>query len=212
MNVVDLSLYLVTNSDGRGEDEFLGIIAKACEGGVTLVQLREKDKTGREYVDIAHKVKAITDCFSVPLIIDDRLDVAMAVGAAGVHLGQQDIPVAAARRIMGAGRVIGASAKTVKQAIDAESAGADYLGVGAIFPTTTKVVTAITPVGTLDDIAKAVKIPVVAIGGLNAGNIGTLFGSGANGVAVITAIMDSQDPKVAAAELRQAVMNNFMKR
>ena len=212
MNPVDLSLYLVTNSDGLSEEEFLDIVAKACESGVTLVQLREKEKPGGEYVDLALKTKAITDRFGIPLIIDDRVDVAMAAGAAGVHLGRQDVPVAAARSIMGAGYIIGASAKTVKQAVDAEAAGADYLGVGAIYPTTTKVATVITPVETLADIAKAVKIPVVAIGGLNAGNIDALYGSGASGVAVITAIMRSGDPKAAAAGLRRLVENNFVKR
>ena len=201
----DLSLYLVTDSGGRDEAEFLGIITQACEGGVTLVQLREKERSGREYYDLAVKVKAVTDRFKIPLIIDDRVDVAMACGAAGVHLGQSDLPIGAARAIMGPDMIIGATAKTVEQARLAESEGADYLGVGAIYPTTTKVVTVITPVATLTDITKNVSIPAVAIGGLNAGNLEILSGSGASGIAVVTAIMNSGNPKEASAELRRLV-------
>ena len=200
---------MVTNRGNRSEADFYDIIAQACEGGVTLVQLREKELTGGEYYDLAVKVKAITDNFGVPLVIDDRADVALACGAAGVHLGQSDLPVAAARALMGEGRIIGASAKTVEQAVAAEKGGADYLGVGAIFPTTTKVITKITTVATLTDIVNSVKIPVVAIGGLNAGNIGAVYGSGAAGAAVVTAIMDSPDPKATAAELYYLINYNL---
>jgi len=200
---LDLSLYLVTNSDGRREADFLETIAQACEGGVTLVQLREKEKTGRDYYELALKVKDVTDRYGVPLIIDDRADVAAAAGAAGVHLGQADLPVGAARAILGTEKIIGASAKTVEQALAAEAAGADYLGVGAIYPTTTKVLTRLTPVSTLTDIVRSVKIPVAAIGGLNAGNIGVLRGSSAAGIAVISAIMYSAAPRSAAEELRR---------
>ena len=203
MNHVDTTLYLITNSDGRSEADFLDTIAQACDGGVTLVQLREKERSGREYYELAVKVKAVTDRYGVPLIIDDRVDVALAADAAGVHLGQSDLPVAAARTLMGPGKLIGATAKTVEQALAAEAAGADYLGVGAIYPTTTKVITVITPVATLKDIAKSVAIPIVAIGGLNAGNLEALYGSGASGIAVVTAIMNSKNAKEAAAELRQ---------
>ena len=183
--------------------EFLEVIAKSCEGGVTLVQLREKELSGRGYYDLAVKVKNVTDRFGVPLIIDDRMDVAMASGAAGVHLGQSDLPIAAAREVMGPDKIIGATAKTVEQARAAEIAGADYLGVGAIYPTTTKVVTVITPVATLTDISTNVSIPTVAIGGLNVGNLDVLYGSGASGIAVVTAIMKSDNPKKMAAELRR---------
>jgi len=205
MKNFDISLYLITNSDGGSEVDFLETIARACEGGVTLVQLREKEKSGREYYELAVKVKGVTDRFGVPLIVDDRVDVAMASGAAGVHLGREDMPIAAARSVMGPGLIIGATAKTVEQAVAAEVAGADYLGVGAIFPTVTKVVTVITPVATLKEIVDTVKIPVVAIGGLNAGNLGALRGSGAGGAAVVTAIMNSPDPKAASAELLRCV-------
>ena len=205
----DISLYLVTNSEGLSDDEFLHIIAQACEGGVTIVQLREKEKTGKEYFELAVKVKKVTDRYGVPLVIDDRADVAVASGAAGVHLGQSDLPVKAARAFLGPDMIIGASAKTVEQAIAAERAGANYLGTGAIFPTTTKVITVLTPVETLRDIAASVSIPVVAIGGLNAGNLNAVYGSGASGAAVVTAIMDSPGPKSAAAELRRLIDANI---
>ena len=210
MNHVDVTLYLVTNSDGCGAADFLEIIRAACEGGVTLVQLREKEKSGLEYFELAGRVKAVTDSFSVPLIIDDRMDIALAVGAAGVHLGRTDLPVSAARAVMGPGKIIGATAKTVGQALTAEKDGADYLGVGAIYPTTTKVVTVITPVSTLNDIAGSVKIPVAAIGGLNAGNMHVLYGGGASGIAVVTAIMNSPDPKETAMGLRALVQENII--
>jgi len=203
VNKIDTTLYLITNSDGRSEENFLESVALACEGGVTLVQLREKEKSGLEYYELALKVKSVTDRYGIPLIIDDRVDIALAVGAAGVHLGQSDLPIAAARTVMGPDKIIGATAKTVEQALAAEAGGADYLGVGAIYPTTTKVITVLTPVATLSDIAKNARIPVVAIGGLNAGNLDVLRGSGANGIAVVTAIMNSLNPKEAASELRR---------
>ena len=203
MNKVDTTLYLITNSDGRSEENFLETVALACEGGVTLVQLREKEKSGLEYYELAMKVKSVTDRYGIPLIIDDRVDIALAIGAAGVHLGQSDLPIAAARAVIGPDKIIGATAKTMEQALAAEAGGADYLGVGAIYPTTTKVITVLTPVATLSDIAKNARIPVVAIGGLNAGNLDVLRGSGADGIAVVTAIMNSPDLKEAAAELRR---------
>ena len=203
VNKVDTTLYLITNSDGRSEENFLETVALACEGGVTLVQLREKEKSGLEYYELAMKVKSVTDRYGIPLIIDDRVDIALAIGAAGVHLGQSDLPIAAARAVIGPDKIIGATAKTMEQALAAEAGGADYLGVGAIYPTTTKVITVLTPVATLSDIAKNARIPVVAIGGLNAGNLDVLRGSGANGIAVVTAIMNSLNPKEAASELRR---------
>ena len=198
----DLSLYLVTDSEGRKTEDFLDIVRKACEGGVTLVQLREKNLTGREYFQLAQKVKTVTDRFRVPLIIDDRVDIAIASCAAGVHLGQTDLPISAARAFTRPDMIIGATAKTVEQAVAAEKDGADYLGVGAIYPTTTKVITVLTPVETLIDIKKIVSIPIVAIGGLNAENLSILRNSGVDGIAVVTAIMNSSEPKETAAKLR----------
>ena len=212
MRNIDLTLYFITDSTGMTEDHFLEVVQQACAGGVTLVQLREKEKSGREYFNLAQKVKRITDQYDIPLIIDDRVDIAMAVDAAGVHIGKTDIPVAVARALMGENKIIGATAKTVAQAQKAAEEGADYLGVGAIYPTTTKVVTIITEVSTLNDIAAQTGMPLVAIGGLNAANIPVLYDSMADGIAVVSAIMKSENPRDTAALLKRQVMENFKKK
>ena len=209
MRKPDLTLYLVTDSTGLAEDAFLDIVRKACEGGVTIVQLREKEKGGLEYFTLAQKVKRITDQYGVPLIIDDRVDIAIAVDAAGVHVGQSDIPVFAAKKMLGEDKIVGATAKTIAQAKKAMEEGADYLGVGAIYPTTTKVITVITEVSMLNEIAIQTNIPIVAIGGLNTGNMHVLYDSMAQGIAVVTAIMKSVDPFEAAKELKKQVLENF---
>jgi thiamine-phosphate pyrophosphorylase len=211
MKNLDLSLYLVTDSTDKDEAEFLEIIDQACNGGVTLVQLREKEKTGLDYMKLAEKVKRVTDKYDVPLIIDDRVDIAMAVDAAGVHVGQSDIPVYAARKLMGDSKIIGATTKTVEQAQIAKNEGADYLGVGAIYPTTLKVITVITEVSTLNDIAAQTNMPIVAIGGLNTSNIQILYDSMADGIAVVSAIMKNSDPRGTAVALKKQVLENFKK-
>jgi thiamine-phosphate pyrophosphorylase len=208
----DLTLYFITDSAGMTEEHFLEVVEQACKGGVTLVQLKKKKKSGREYFNLAQKVKRITDQYDIPLIIDDRVDIAMAVDAAGVHVGQTDIPVSAARALMGENKIIGATAKTVAHAQKAAEEGADYLGVGAIYPTTTKVVTIITEVSTLNEIVVQTGMPVVAIGGLNASNIEMLYDSMADGIAVVSAIMKSENPRDAAALLKRQVMENFRKK
>lgn len=200
---IDVTLYLVTNSEGLSLSEFLDKIAQACLGGVTLVQLREKEKTVRDYLLLARKVKEVTDFYHIPLIIDDRADVAVACGAAGVHVGQEDLPVWAARKVMGDGKIVGVSAKTAEQAVQAEKEGADYLGVGAIYPTTTKVKTVLTSVSVLREICRSVSIPVAAIGGMNEKNCGILKGCPIAGIAAVSAIMKADDPKNAAARFRE---------
>ncbi|MCL2294783.1 MAG: thiamine phosphate synthase [Spirochaetes bacterium] len=211
MKKLDLTLYFVTDSTDKTETDFLEIVRQACEGGVTIVQLREKERSGLEYLRLAEKVKQVTDKYNVPLIIDDRVDIAMAVDAAGVHVGQTDIPVHVARRLLGKNKIVGATAKTVEQAKKAKEEGADYLGVGAIYPTTTKVVTVITEVSILNEIAVQTNMPVVAIGGLNASNMHVLYESMADGIAVVTAIMKSKDPRNAAMSLKKQVLDNFKK-
>lgn len=203
MRNFDTSLYFITDSTGLGEEAFLRRIEAALQGGVTLLQLREKEKTTREYLSLAQKVHALTQRYGVPLIIDDRLDVAMAVNAEGVHLGQSDMPIDLARSIFGAHKIIGATTKTVEQALEAYAQGADYLGVGAIYPTTTKVRTILTSTDTLRDICNAVPIPVNAIGGLNKDNIDVLQGIPIAGICVVSAIMKAVDPKQAAIDLRK---------
>lgn len=202
MKSFDTSLYFITDSTGFGEEEFLFRVEDALCGGVTILQLREKDKTTREYIDIAKKVHLLTKKYNVPLIIDDRIDVAMAVNAEGVHLGQSDMPIDVARQILGNDIIIGATAKTVEQATEAYKNGADYLGVGAIYPTTTKVKTVLTSTEMLDKICRAVPIPVNAIGGLNKDNIDVLRGIDIAGICVVSAIMKAESPKKATEELR----------
>lgn len=202
---MDMTLYLVTDSSYHSEESLLKTVEEACQGGVSMVQLREKEKEGAAYLALAQKVKAITDRYDIPLIIDDRVDIALAVDAAGVHVGAKDIPVAVARRLMGKNKIVGATAKTVEVAKKAYEDGADYLGTGAIFPTTTKVVTVITEVSTLNEICQAVPIPVVAIGGLNEENMDVLKDSPIAGISVVSAIMKSQDPKTATQRLKEKI-------
>ena len=202
MKTLDTSLYFITDSTAFGEEEFLRRVDSALQGGVTVLQLREKDKNTREYIALAEKVHALARRYGVPLIIDDRVDVALAVGAEGVHLGAEDMEIAAARRLLGEERIVGATAKTVPRALEAAAQGADYLGVGAIFPTTTKVKTVLTSVETLRDICRAVSIPVNAIGGLNKDNLEVLSGIPVAGICAVSAIMKAEDPKKAAEELK----------
>jgi thiamine-phosphate pyrophosphorylase len=198
------TLYFITDSTCVTENRFLPVVEAACRGGATIVQLREKDRSTREYMELAWSTHEITAKYGIPLIIDDRVDVAMAIGAEGVHVGQSDMPACDARRILGPEKIIGVTAKTVPQALEAYEQGADYLGCGAIYPTTTHVKTVITPVETLKDVVKAVPIPVNAIGGLNKDNIFVLKGSGIAGICVVSAIMKAADPELATRELKQA--------
>ena len=202
-------LYFITDSTKYEKDEFLRRVEEALKGGVTLVQLREKERSTREYLELAKEVHEITLKYNVPLIIDDRLDVAMAADTEGVHLGQSDMPINIARKILGLDKIIGATAKTVPQALEAYEQGADYLGVGAIFPTTTKVKTILTSTDTLADICRAVPIPANAIGGLNKDNIDVLKGIPIAGVCVVSAIMKADDPKQAAVELSAAMQDKL---
>lgn len=204
MKKFDTSLYFVTDSTGMEEEAFFYKVEKACRGGVTLLQLREKERSTREYLALAEKVHKITAYYKIPLIIDDRVDVALAAGAEGVHLGQSDMPVFLARNMLGEGVIIGATVKTVEQAEEACRQGADYLGVGAIYPTTTKVKTVLTPVEMLKKICAVSTVPVNAIGGLTKDNINILKDSGIDGICVVSAIMKEEDPERAAKELKEA--------
>lgn len=201
MKELDTRLYFITDSSGYSEDEFLYRVEQALSGGATILQLREKEKSTREYIELAEKVHKITKKYNVPLIIDDRIDVALAIDAEGVHVGQSDMPVQLARKLMGNNKIIGATTKTVEQAKEAYEQGADYLGIGAIYPTTTKVKTVLTSTETLKDICNAVPIPANAIGGLNKNNIDVLKGIPISGICVVSAIMKAENPKMATVEL-----------
>ena len=193
MNREALRLYLVTNRYQDSLENFLEKIETACRSGVTIVQLREKNITTNQYYQLAKEVKEITDAYQVPLIIDDRLDVCLAVDAAGLHIGDDELPVSVARQVLGSDKILGVTAKTVKRALEAEESGADYLGTGAIFPTTTKENAPITLISTLKTICQRVAIPVVAIGGLTSENIDQLIGTGIAGVAVVRDLMQAED-------------------
>ena len=193
MNREALKLYLVTNRYQDSLESFLEKVETACRSGVTIIQLREKDLTTNQYYQLAKQVKEITDAYQVPLIIDDRLDICLAVDAAGLHIGDDELPVSIARKVLGPEKILGVTAKTVKRALEAETSGADYLGTGAIFPTTTKENAPITLISTLKTICQTVAIPVVAIGGLTSENIDQLIGTGIAGVAVVRDLMQAED-------------------
>ena len=193
MNREALRLYLVTNRYQDSLESFLEKVETACRSGVTIVQLREKNLTTNQYYQLAKQVKEIADAYQVPLIIDDRLDVCLAVDAAGLHIGDDELPVSVARQVLGPDKILGVTAKTVKRALEAEEGSADYLGTGAIFPTTTKENAPITLISTLKTICQRVAIPVVAIGGLTSENIDQLIGTGIAGVAVVRDLMQAED-------------------
>jgi thiamine-phosphate pyrophosphorylase len=193
-----LTLYLVTDRRplcGRCLEE---CVEQAIIGGATFVQLREKEISSSDYLDLASKVKAVTDQYGIPLIINDRVDIALAVDAAGVHLGPEDLPVPVARKLLGSHRIIGASASSIEEALSLEAQGADYLGVGAVYPTTTKQNTEKVSLEELRRIKSAVHIPVVAIGGIDAENAPGVMGTGVDGVAVVSAIINRPDIREAA--------------
>lgn len=193
MNRKVLKLYLVTNRYQDSLENFLEKVETACRSGVTIIQLREKNLTTNQYYQLAKQVKEITDAYQVPLIIDDRLDICLAVDAAGLHIGDDELPVSVARKVLGPEKILGVTAKTVKRALEAETSGADYLGTGAIFPTTTKENAPITLISTLKTICQTIAIPVVAIGGLTSENIDQLIGTGIAGVAVVRDLMQAED-------------------
>lgn len=200
----DLTLYLVTDPKLSGGD-LPGKVEAAIQGGVTLVQLREKTADSRQFLETALRVREVTDRYGIPLIINDRIDIALACNAAGVHLGQQDIPCKIAREILGSDKLIGVTAKTVEQAIQAERDGADYLGCGALFPSGAKPEAQPMTLSTLSEILASVHIPVTAIGGINAENVHLPVEAGANGVAVVSAILGQPDVSAAARKLREKI-------
>jgi thiamine-phosphate pyrophosphorylase len=195
-----LQMYVVTDERPCGE-ELLPIIRSAIEGGATAVQLRRKQELGRKFVELGRAIRELTRECGVLFFVNDRVDVALLVDADGVHVGQEDISCRDARRILG-DRIIGVSAETVEEAITAEREGADYLGVGAVFPTRSKPDAGYTGIDGLREIVRAVRIPVVAIGGIDADNAAETMRTGAAGIAVVSAVMSAADPKEATARLK----------
>lgn len=201
MKNIDYSLYLVTNSDNKTNTQFLKIIEESIKGGVSLVQLREKTKSTLDFYNLARDVKKITTEYGVPLIINDRIDIALSVDADGVHIGQDDMPMTIAREILG-DKIIGVSASNLDEALKAEEDGADYLGVGAIYTTNTKNDAKSVSIDELKIISKTVNIPVVAIGGINHNNANELINTQINGISVVSAIMNSENPLESAKRLK----------
>lgn len=194
-------LYLVTDSSLMSTPTLEEAVTQAVSGGCTMIQLREKELSSREFYYKALSIKKITDRFNVPLIINDRVDIALACGANGVHLGQSDMPLSVARKIMGEDKIIGVTAPTQELALQAEKEGADYVGVGAIFGTTTKTDAKKNSIETLKQITSILNIPVVAIGGINHHNVSQLKNSGISGIAVVSSIIASDNIKRASEEM-----------
>lgn len=202
---IDKILYLVTDRTWLNGESLESVVEAAIEGGVNAVQLREKNASREEYIKIAKSIGTITKKYSIPLIINDDIEVAVTAGADGVHLGMSDTDVITARRLVGKDFIIGASARTVETAVAAERDGADYLGVGAVFGTSTKADAKTINVNIFKTIVNSVSIPVIAIGGVNATNVIQLKDSGAAGIAVVSAILAQKDKKAAAETLAKLI-------
>ena len=204
MKNIDLSLYLVTDKSDDVE-KFLNTIEEAIKGGVTVVQIREKTAETLDFYNLALKVKEITTKYNVPLIINDRVDVALAIDAEGVHVGQSDMPCDVTRKLIGEDKILGVSAATIDEAIKAEKDGADYIGTGAVFPTATKDDAPSITKQDLKDVVDSINIPVVAIGGITLENASQLKDTGIAGLSVVSAIMSAENPKKAS----QTLLNIF---
>lgn len=200
-NKLDCALYLVTDRELLRGRDLCTCVEEAILGGVSLVQLREKELSTRDFYQTAQQIKVITDKYQVPLIINDRLDIALAIDADGLHIGQDDMPLTVARRLMGEDKIIGVSARTLTEALAAEQEGADYLGVGAVFATSTKKDANIVALSRLAEIKKAVSIPVVAIGGIGTENAKLVIETGVDGISVVSAILGKSDIRQAASNL-----------
>lgn len=202
---ISYSLYLVTDRGLLGDKDLAKTVEQAIQAGVTVVQVREKNLSTLEFFQVASVIKGVTDKYGVPLIINDRADIALAVDAAGLHIGQEDLPLVVARKLLGPKKIIGVSASTLEEALLAQDQGADYLGVGAIFPTNTKNDADSVSLAELTAIKNKVTIPIVAIGGINGNNIRSVMNTGVDGAAVVSAIIAAADPYEATGKLLQLI-------
>lgn len=203
-----LKLYLVTDSDILKDRNFYECIEEALKGGVTMLQLREKEASGKEFLEKAIKLRELTKKYNVKFIINDRVDISMLCNADGVHVGQSDIPANEVRKLIGKDKIVGVSARTIKEAMVAKENGADYLGVGAMFTTTTKLDAKSVTIDQLKDIKKEVKLPIVTIGGLSLNNIEKLKECNIDGFAVVSAILGATDIKLECEKWIEKI-NNF---
>ena len=204
----ELKLYLVTDSDILRERNFYNSIEEALKGGVTMLQLREKNASGKEFLEKAIKLRELTKKYNVKFIINDRVDIAMLCNADGVHIGQSDIPANKVRELIGEDKIVGVSARTVEEALIAKENSADYLGVGAMFTTTTKLDAKSVSIEKLKEIKKAVDLPIVAIGGLSLNNIDKLKVCNVDGYAVVSAILGAPNIKLECEKWIEKIQNN----
>jgi len=204
---IDYSIYLVTDSELMSAETVEQSVEKAVKGGCTLVQLREKKLSSLDFYDTALKVKAITDHYDAPLIINDRVDIALAVDAAGVHVGQSDLPPKIVRNIIGNNKILGVSVSSVTEAVQAEKDGADYLGVGAMFATGTKTDAELVSMECLKNIRRTTRLPIVVIGGINKNTIPLFADAGIDGIAVVSAIISETDISLAASNLKSLFLS-----
>ena len=203
--IINYSIYLVTDHNCLGGRDFFSCIEDALRGGVTLVQLREKDINGSIFLQRAFAVKTLCDKYKVPLLINDRIDIAIACKAAGVHLGQEDIPAAVARGMLGPDAIIGVSAHTCEETLAAEKDGADYLGVGAIYPTNSKDNASEVGLKMLKEIRQISKLPIVGIGGINVNNYGQVRAAGAQGAAIISGILGAENIEEEVRKIKMTI-------
>ncbi|MDR0940938.1 MAG: thiamine phosphate synthase [Bacteroidales bacterium] len=202
-NTIDYSVYLVTDRDLMSSKTIEESVLKSIQGGCTVVQLREKNSSSREFFELAKRVHEITKKANIPLIINDRIDVALAINAEGVHIGQSDLPCEIVRKIVGENMIIGVSASNVTDAKNAVNASADYLGVGAMYATGTKTDASVTSLEELRLIRKNIQIPIVVIGGINKNTIPNFKGIGIDGIAIVSAIVSQKDVEKSAKEIKQ---------
>ncbi|UZD48193.1 thiamine phosphate synthase [Peribacillus frigoritolerans] len=201
---IDLSLYLVTEESLAIED-LTRIIAESVSGGVSIVQLREKNNSSLSFYKKASALKQLLNGLSIPLVINDRVDIALAVGADGIHIGQDDLPLPVVKKMVPEDMIVGVSVSTLEEALEAERNGADYIGVGSVFPTKTKQDATLMALEDLGEICRGVSIPAVAIGGITADNMSALSNSGLSGTAVVSAIMNADNPKTASESLLKII-------
>ncbi|KOR83928.1 thiamine phosphate synthase [Peribacillus frigoritolerans] len=201
---IDLSLYLVTE-ESIAIEELTRIIAESVSGGVSIVQLREKNNSSLSFYKKASALKQLLNGLSIPLVINDRVDIALAVGADGIHIGQDDLPLPVVKKMVPEDMIVGVSVSTLEEALEAERNGADYIGVGSVFPTKTKQDATLMALEDLGEICRGVSIPAVAIGGITADNMSALSNSGLSGTAVVSAIMNADNPKTASESLLKII-------
>jgi len=204
---INYGIYLVTDSELMSTETVEQAVEQAIKGGCTLVQLREKKLSSLDFYKTALKVKTITDHYNIPLIINDRVDIALAVDAAGVHVGQSDLPAKIVRNIIGNDKILGVSASSLTEAMQAEKEGADYLGVGAMFITGTKTDAELVSLESLKEIKRTTSLPTVAIGGINKDTIPLLADTGIDGIAVVSAIISEKDIFMAASKIKSLFLS-----